>query len=393
MFSLPKRLKALLLRRRPHFRYSWRFLFAHGDIAIHRKIMFVSFRSKPVLALVFLYQLSVWLIYWHWRIMFRAMKIHSQNAELAISQQVIGILRAGLGQGISAFEYYHFQLYKKPATSWWQYVFDYQLPYFHSVYQRCEPTAISKQFMLNKGVFADTFKSAGGRSVATLDIIELNEPWPINDWLNLSRRVFIKPEGASGSKGCVCLYGTDNWQFEYQGGVYSGEAGLLALKALLPKGNYIIQPCLENHPQLHVLQQSNKVITLRVVTCFDADEPIVVMANLELNNDSNQRMDIFAINTHDGRVQFDDCFSNKCDFDSSIPIVLPHWGDVLVEVVKAHQLCSDIHTVGWDVVITRDGVFLLEGNVNWGINVMQMVRQQPLLPLLKKASSRYLQSY
>ncbi|MEZ9822912.1 sugar-transfer associated ATP-grasp domain-containing protein [Shewanella sp. 10N.286.45.A1] len=320
------------------------------------------------------------------------MKIHSQNAELAISQQVVGILRAGIGQGISAFEYYHFQLYQKPASSWWQYVFDYQLPYFHSVYQRFEPTAISKQFMLNKGVFADTLKNAGGRSVATLDIIELNAPWPINDWLNLSRRVFIKPEGASGSKGCVCLYETDNWQFEYQADVYSGTAGLQALKAQLPKGNYIIQPCLENHPQLNVLQQSSKVITLRVVTCFDADEPIVVMANLELNNDSNKRMDIFVINIDDGSVQFDGDSSNPRDSDGFTPIVLPHWDDVLLEVIKAHQLCKDIHTVGWDVVITIDGVLLLEGNVNWGINVMQVVRQQPLLPLLSKASSRYRQS-
>lgn len=34
-------------------------------------------------------------------------------------------------------------------------------------------------------------------------------------------------------------------------------------------------------------------------------------------------------------------------------------------VKKAHSLFYGIHLIGWDVVVTDDGITLIEGNDNW----------------------------
>lgn len=39
--------------------------------------------------------------------------------------------------------------------------------------------------------------------------------------------------------------------------------------------------------------------------------------------------------------------------------------------VKAHRLLNGIHSIGWDVAITKDSPCLIEGNDNWEISLMQ----------------------
>lgn len=44
---------------------------------------------------------------------------------------------------------------------------------------------------------------------------------------------------------------------------------------------------------------------------------------------------------------------------------LPFWEEVTQMILKAAKLVPEVRTVGWDVVITNSGPFLLEGNHNW----------------------------
>lgn len=46
-------------------------------------------------------------------------------------------------------------------------------------------------------------------------------------------------------------------------------------------------------------------------------------------------------------------------------VKIPYWNEVIELVKNAAQVIKEVRTVGWDVVITNEGVSLLEGNHNW----------------------------
>ena len=392
--SLFNRIKARLLRRRVTFRYSWRFINAKGFVATHRKVMFVSFTQKPQLILFFVYHLMTWFFFWHWFLMFRAMRLFCQSTlvlGVPLYKQVIGLLRAGLGQGISGFEYYNFKLYQQSTSKWWEYVFDFQLPHFHTTFQVPAISKSSTQFMSNKLVFSERLKSVNGKCIPTISCVNLDDEWPISDWLKQYPSVFIKPIAGSRSMGCVSILLEPRLTYRYLGNDYHSEDELLTLKSSLPKGQYIVQPFLINHSSLQKLQCSSNAITIRAISCSDTNEIKLVMANLELSNEANQRFSLFTINIENGRVALDDTFLSSLACQLPPELTLPHWHKLISAIKQAHGLCPDIHTVGWDVVIGQDDVMLLEGNTNWALNAMQMTCPEPLLGFLSRVSARYTQ--
>lgn len=391
------RLKKILLRRRPIFRFSWRFVLpCNGYISIHRKVMLRSIRFQPWLLCVFVWQFCTWCLCWHWLSMYRAFhQYHDQaiNNGVSISQQILGLLRSGLGQGISAFDFYQLKLYQVAPHLWWEYVFDSQLPYFHNAFQPIPISQDSRIYLSNKNIFAVRLSASGGHSVPTLDSINLNEVWPVVSWLNLSEQVFIKPDGASRSEGCVTLSKHQGWQFEFLNEYYEGEQGLSLLKPLLPLGRYLVQPLLENHPEMNTWQCNDKTITLRIVSYMYDGVCNLAIGNLELNDDMHRRFRVFAIDLLDGGVSLEAKHCASLGWaEKDRRVMLPYWHELQTEIKLAHSVCTDVHTVGWDAVITATGVVLLEGNFNWGINPLQRVRQAPLLPLLCQCSSGFLDS-
>jgi hypothetical protein len=57
---------------------------------------------------------------------------------------------------------------------------------------------------------------------------------------------------------------------------------------------------------------------------------------------------------------------------------LPYWEDVLAICLKAHAAFKGYSFIGWDVAITNDGPVLVEGNLFWGVEAMQMAHRMPL---------------
>ena len=389
------RIQSLLLRRRPLFRYNWRYLLScDGYIRVHRKVIIRSLSHQPWLIGVFIWSLITWVLCWHWIAMYRSMRLfqaQTVEAGVPLHQQVIGLLAAGLGQGISGFDYYHFKLYLVAPDNWWQYVFDFQLPYFHNTFQTHPISQDSRRYLSCKRIFAERLSAAGGHSVDTIDNVALQAHWPIDDWLTKSPQVFIKPLTASRSLGCVTISKPYQWRFEYRDCVYEGLEGLVSLKSRLPVGQYIVQPLIKHHPSMADWQLSDKTITLRVVSCINEGLFTFIAVNLELNDDSNRRFRVFSVDIVDGTVLFDADHCIDLGWDTkNVKVILPHWELLLAEIQRAHQLCADVHTVGWDAVITYNGVAVLEGNLNWGINSLQRTREAPILPLLCQCSPYFL---
>lgn len=391
------RIQSLLLRRRPLFRYNWRYLLpCDGYITVHHKVMMKSLSHRPWLIGVFIWLLMTWFLCWHWIAMYRSMrrfKAQTVEAGVPLYRQVIGLLAAGLGQGISGFDYYHFKLYLVAPANWWQYVFDFQLPYFHNALQTHPISQDSRRYLSCKHIFAERLSAAGGHSVETIDNVELQAHWPINDWLTKSPQVFIKPLAASRSLGCVTISKSSQLRFEYSDCVYDGLEGLVSLKSRLPVGQYIVQPLIKHHPAMDGWQLSDKTVTLRIVSVMNEGDVTLVAANLELNDDTHRRFKVFAVDLVSGTAVLDAEHCAELGWEChEAKVSLPHWELLLAEVQLAHRQCADVHTVGWDVVITHNGVVLLEGNLNWGINALQSVREAPLLPLLCQSSPVFLKT-
>lgn len=388
------RLRPLLFRRRPLFRYSWRFLLpCSGFVALHRSVILDTLAKRPELAWVFIWQCMTWSLYWHWFLMYKASKhYHHQASNDGVTRylQVVGLLRAGLGQGISAFDFYHFKLYQYPPHRWWEYVFDFQLPYFHHSFQSATICATSRDFLTNKHTFYSRLAAVNGQAVPSLAHIALTDIWPIDEWLNQSAKVFIKPVAASRSQGCVILSSAQDWVFEFAGQIYCASEGLASLKLALPMGDYVVQPLLENHPQMLGWQRSDSTITLRVISCMDQGLCRLIVANLELNDEGSKRWRVFAIDVDNGGLVLDAEYCKQClGLVEAQHLTIPFWSELQAEIMLAHSLCADVHTVGWDAVITPQGPRLLEGNLNWGVNPLQAARQAPLLPVLCRLSSQF----
>jgi hypothetical protein len=153
----------------------------------------------------------------------------------------------------------------------------------------------------------------------------------------------------------------------------------------------ILQPRITNHPELRALS-GNALSTVRAVTVRDTSGRIELalacfrMAVGPLVADNFAAGGLAApITLHDGRLG-SAVFKSRADvFDvhpeSGAAILgrcLPYWSEVKRLAVAAHEEFKTLPSIGWDIAITADGPIIVEGNSEWGTNVVQMSHQRPL---------------
>jgi len=51
---------------------------------------------------------------------------------------------------------------------------------------------------------------------------------------------------------------------------------------------------------------------------------------------------------------------------------IPFWSQLCKYIFKAHDVCPNIRTIGWDIAITDEGPVLIEGNLGWGTHSLTM---------------------
>jgi len=66
---------------------------------------------------------------------------------------------------------------------------------------------------------------------------------------------------------------------------------------------------------------------------------------------------------------------------------VPKWEQCIALVLEAQQAFSPLRTIGWDVAVTDDGVFLIEGNVFWDPLMPQEGSMYEVCELLTKLNS------
>lgn len=153
----------------------------------------------------------------------------------------------------------------------------------------------------------------------------------------------------------------------------------------------ILQPRVINHPELRALS-GNGLSTVRAVTvrdtrgrielalaCFRMPVGLLVADNFAAGGLAA------PIALQDGRLGLAVFKSRAGVFhahpESGAAIrgrCLPYWSEVKRLAIAAHAEFKTLPSIGWDIAITADVPVIVEGNSEWGTNVVQMSHQMPL---------------
>lgn len=165
---------------------------------------------------------------------------------------------------------------------------------------------------------------------------------------------------------------------------------------------YIVQPIVKNHPSLDVLN-SSCLNTLRIVTYIDRmTRRAMLWDNGFIRIGGGGDVDNFwaggvaiPINK-DGTLQADGITARPnhtmCRLKKSpttgvlfAGYKIPFYLDAVKLCLQAHSLFPRVKSIGWDVGITENGPILIEGNHDWGNDIVQVVKRRGDMEIYRKA--------
>lgn len=209
----------------------------------------------------------------------------------------------------------------------------------------------------------------------------------IADYLrSLDRDLIIKPAFGVYGRG---IYGILKKGNEY----YTGDGSAISLQDALSKFLYnnpfselVIQQRLKGHPQLQELSSTENLQTYRIATLINEKSEIeILLAHIKIiagynlidNNDKGntgnflgyidpERGEIFEgkVTTRKGlgAISID---NHPLSGKKLAGFKLPMWDEAVELVKKAAPLFSPIRTIGWDIGVSDEGIFIIEGNMFW----------------------------
>lgn len=362
-------------------------------ISLHKKSLFFvpSKGSKTLYALLAIMQQLLWWFYFGWMAFFKVWNIKSKflleinHQKLSNFKIFFDLFQLTFFNTIPPIYYFWFRLYSLPKSKWLYFIYNHETSKWQHVLSKkiSEESSLfisSKHFFWYKGM-------KNGVSIVPISRFIPKKNSLIKSELFLRDSFFIKPDSGSGSKGCFSLIFdsvlesyTLRSELNSQNIITDKDAIVKILNGNFYTRDYLIQPLLRNHNDISDLSKSEKIITTRVITVFKKGNVKLLSAILEVPT-SSDKYKFFRVNTENGQVcknLINQYFKRKTPTEQEFllnkcrNIYLPMWKEVVREVIKAHSLCTDIYTIGWDIIITNKKVYLVEGNFGYGARIHQM---------------------
>ncbi|NJO33191.1 MAG: hypothetical protein HC869_08625 [Rhodospirillales bacterium] len=306
-------------------------------------------------------------------------------------------------------KYYVFELFRDERRA---HANDYILRYelkggFHNLmHRRAKSTPderVTKTELTDKLVFSRRCRAAGVDAPVVLAYLHRNadsKKWELHqeesEEVGLPKaNIFLKPAKGKGGRGCERWVFADN-RYHGPAGQVADENELLRHIAGLAegRGRYLIQECLENHPELRDIGGS--LTSLRITSCKNERAQFeVTNATLKLSFTPGKSVDNFhqgggvaKVDVRSGVVgpASDSWKDRPCVWHVLHPAngariagrVLPCWQATVALVERAHRLFPDQIMLGFDVAITARGPALIEGNVQSGCDMIQRTHDDPV---------------
>ena len=201
----------------------------------------------------------------------------------------------------------------------------------------------------------------------------------------LENGIICKPVYGSSGKGIV--------GFDYQDGIFtcvdgqfeSLESFYQASQTEAKDVEYVIQERIYSHDDIKTLTGKNAIQGLRMITVVnDEGESQLIIRKFKMAGHSGlldnfghgETGAIVSQLNEQGQVNGSIMYSAKAHGMIHIekhPVTgnqlegfqIPNWDQCVALALKAQQIFKPHKSIGWDVAITNDGVYLLEGNIYW----------------------------
>ena len=239
--------------------------------------------------------------------------------------------------------------------------------------------------------FADRIRKAALPGVDTL--VQMEQGRPLEPYGECPPNVdlFSKPVRSWGGDGGYRWRRLKDGLFAAPDGRAVDYQGVIDhLREPSKDGGRVLQACLENHHALKPVSGKG-LSTLRIVTIRPPDEDPVIAAAAYRMPQGDSVADNFAVGGLAAPVELDTGrlgasrrkaggeFDRHPSTGTRIEgLILPYWEEACRLALAAHREFARQVSVGWDIVITPDGVVLLEGNAVWGVDIIQVSHRRPL---------------
>lgn len=165
---------------------------------------------------------------------------------------------------------------------------------------------------------------------------------------------------------------------------------------------YILQKRLYSHQAIAEFTGNTVLQSLRLITCLDENgQPKLIIRKIKLPKQGNL-IDNFSWGVNEGRlcligdqgriertVKLNHIKKRLVYYDyvedingEETEFVIPFWEQCVALVLNAQKAFAPLQTIGWDVAVTDDGPFLIEGNVFWDPLTPQEGSMQGICQLL-----------
>jgi len=276
---------------------------------------------------------------------------------------------------IPAYAYYEFTLFCRPREQWLEYIYPHESAQWHLVHS----LGVSERtlhYMRDKKAFSEMMASLSIASVETFDFLCKGEP-VVAERLFSGSSCFLKPNCGSQAKGAYIL-SFDEVSGKYaligKGSTESNEKILAFMNNQIQQYDYLVQPLLQNHPEITALY-GQKLVVLRLVTGVIRGKSGAIFARLEVPSLDEPDSCLFLdVDVSSGRILRE---GDESDAEYANLIrkaggkELRFWKDAVDIATRAHASFSDLSSIGWDIAMTPSGVRLLEGNFCWGVDAHQ----------------------
>ena len=193
--------------------------------------------------------------------------------------------------------------------------------------------------------------------------------------------------------------GVEAWDYDHEHNTWTWNDTTLNEHQLLERWRerakheeLIIHPRLKNHPS--VAKFSNYgLCTLRAVTYFTAEmtNPEFLISTWRMPVGTTP-VDSFSGGGIAASVSESGHLSSAVGIDVSLgthshhpstntPILdekLPQWQEMVELALMAHEKFREPYFIGWDIALTEKGPVVIEGNIVWSADLVQMPQNQPL---------------
>jgi hypothetical protein len=201
---------------------------------------------------------------------------------------------------------------------------------------------------------------------------------PFKAWLNNKKPKYIIVKNSTGQVGA----GIEKFKVRFNNeNIYLNDMDIATfLSHLITKRLDLIEICIEQHDILNSIY-SESLNTLRVITVIDKHQQVNIIGAI-LRIGADKCIDNFdaggvsaKVNIKTGVIEGPVIYkspltptkykNHPITNSEIVGVNIPYWDKVINLVNNAATHMPQIRTIGWDIVLTNKGAFLLEGNHNW----------------------------